>query len=270
MIVFAAIMPHPPESIPGIGRTGDFKALQKTLHAFEELRTGLEQADPETIVIISPHAHLEQFSFAINSASELVGNFSQFGLDQAYKFTNDIEIADKLGYMSNMNEIPANLHPDFLDYGALIPLYHLTKNIKPKIVHLSFSMMSYDFHYRYGETLQDIVTDNIVRDNVKKDRTNKRVAIIASADLSHRLTKNAPAGFSPKAQDFDRTVLHYLGSDNLPGIMNLDEKDVAEAGECGLRSIIILLGALHGKPYEFKLLSYESPIGVGYLTARLV
>ncbi len=253
-------MPHPPESIPGIGRMEDFKAIRKTLGAFDRMMLELEQTDPETIVIISPHAYLEQYSFAINSAEQLVGNFVDFGPDLAYAYENDIEIADRLAFACSMNDLPAHLHQGFLDHGALIPLYHLTKNIKPKIVHLSFSLMNYDFHYRYGEILRSVIGDN----------SGKRVAIIASGDLSHRLIPNASAGFSPKAKEFDSMILHYLGANDVASIMNMDEQITAEAAECGMRSIMILLGALSGKPYEFKLLSYEGPSGVGYLTARLV
>lgn len=261
MIVFAAIMPHPPESIPGIGKKENFKAIKKTLAAFEELRIGIEQADPETIVIISPHAHMEKYFFTINSANELLGNFMKFGLDEVRSYDNDFVIVDKVAFACSMsvNDMPTYLHPDFLDYGALIPLYHLTKNIKPKVVHLSFSLMDYKLHYRYGEIIRKIIDEN-----------GKRVAVIASADLSHRLREHAPAGFSPKAQKFDRDVMHFLGADDIASLMNMDQKDIAEVAECGMRSIIILLGILHGTPYKFKLLSYESPLGIGYLTARLL
>ena len=263
MIVFAAIMPHPPESIPGIGKEKDFEAIKKTLDSFEQLRLGLEQVDPETIVIISPHAYMEQYSFVINTANKLTGSLMKFGLDEIRSFTNDTEIVDKLAFAcsvsTSVDDMPTSLSSEFLDYGALIPLYHLTKNIKPKIVHLSFSLMDYKFHYRYGEIISKVVNEN-----------GGRIAIVASADLSHRLTMNAPAGFSPKAKKFDRDVIHFLGSDDITSIINFDQEVIAEVAECGMRSIIILLGILHGTPYKFELLNYESPLGIGYLTARLV
>jgi len=258
MIVFAAIMPHPPESIPGLGKPGSFDLIKKTLNAFEKLRMDLEKADPETIVIISPHAYSEEYTFVINSDSELKGNFSEFGSDKEYKYANDAKIADELNFSCLQNDLMAKLHPSLLDYGALIPLYHLTKNIKPKVVHLAFSMMNYDFHYRYGEILQKII-----------ENSDKRVAIIASGNLSHKLTPGAPAGFYPKAVKFDAKVLRYLSENNLAGIMSFD-KHSTKSAECGMRSIIILLGALHGKDYKFQLLSYEYPSGIGYMTARLL
>ncbi|HBI34066.1 MAG TPA: AmmeMemoRadiSam system protein B [Candidatus Moranbacteria bacterium] len=261
MIVFSAIVPHPPTSIPSIGNADDLKLLEKTLNALESLRLGLEAADPDTIIIISPHAHLEPYAFVINSESELRGSLAQFGDDKVYNYKNNIEIADKIAYNCLMNEgFPTKLRSGFLDHGALIPLYHLTKNIKPKIVHLSFSLMNYERHYRYGEIIQKVL------DNPK----SPRVAVIASADLSHKLTPSSPAGFSPSAEAFDHSVIRFLGSGDLVSLMNMEEQTIQEAAECGLRSIVILLGILHEKKYNFELLSYEAPSGVGHLTARLL
>jgi aromatic ring-opening dioxygenase LigB subunit len=259
MIVFAAIVPHPPESIPGIGNQESREAISKTLDSFEKLRIELEQVDPEIIVVISPHAHLEKYSFVINSSTELKGSFARFGLDEAFKYKNNIQLAEKLGYSCSLNELPTRLREDFLDYGALIPLYHLAKNISPQIIHLSFSLMDYSRHYKYGGIIQKIMDGEI----------NSRVAIIASADLSHRLNEDSPAGFSPTAQEFDHKVIRYLGANDETSLMGMEMSEIEEAAECGLRSIIILLGILHGKKHEFKLLSYEGPFGVGYLTARL-
>lgn len=260
MIVFSAIVPHPPMSVPSIGNADALSRLSKTLASFDTLRIGLEKSDPDTIVIISPHGQLEPYAFVINSESELRGNLSQFGDDKLYDYKNNIEIADKIEYACEMNEMPAHLHGQFLDHGALIPLIHLVKNIRPKIVHLSFSLMSYERHYRYGEIIQKVIDS----------AGNGRVAVIASGDLSHRLTPSSPAGFSPSANEFDHSVIRFLGGKDLVSLMGMEQQTIDEAAECGLRSIIILLGILHDKEYDFELLSYEAPFGVGHLTARLV
>ena len=261
MIVFAAIVPHPLPSIPGIGKVGDFEKLEKTLNAFESLRIGLEQANPDAIIIISPHARLEPYAFVINSAPELVGSFASHGLDLEMTFKNELELATQIDYDCLMiDEFPVDLHTSFLDHGTLVPLYHLTKNIKPKIVQLSFSLMNYERHYRYGQIIENIIGKH----------SNKRIAVIASGDLSHKLSINSPAGFSPTAEVFDRSLLHFLGKNDLTSILGIRQETVQEAAECGVRSIIVLLGMLHDEKYKFELLSYESPFGIGHLTARLI
>ena len=46
--------------------------------------------------------------------------------------------------------------------------------------------------------------------------------------------------------------------------MNMDPKLIKAAGECGLRSIIIMLGIIDSLNTETEVLSYEGPFGVGY------
>ncbi|EKD58464.1 MAG: hypothetical protein ACD_56C00119G0011 [uncultured bacterium] len=260
MLVFTAIMPHPPVSISGIGNPRELEALEKTLHSFGVLRQELEKSDPDTLIVISPHGNLKPYAFVVNSSDPLVGSFANFGLDQTYEFANNFSFANKLAYAGNMNEIPVEMQDGFLDHGSLIPLCHLLENINPKVVHLSFSLLGYQQQYAYGQVIRNLIDKG----------EGGRVAVVASADLSHKLTPSSPAGYSPGAQKFDQDIIHFLGSNDEANMLGLQPEATAEAAECGVRSILILLGILHGKKYEFDLLSYEFPFGIGYLTAKLV
>lgn len=259
MIVFTAIVPHPPMSIPGIGSREDLLALQKTLLAFDTLRQDLESARPDVVIIISPHAPLEPYHFVINSASVLAGDLSQFGVDIAAHFRNDSEIAELIEYACEQDEIPVHMHEHALDHGAMVPFYHLLKNINPHVVHLSFSFLDLKTHYIYGELIKTVC-----------EASHKRIAIIASGDLSHRLTPDAPAGYSPQAKFFDRRIIESLGELDHGRIFDIHRESSEEAAECGLRSFVILLGTIHGSDCQFDLLSYEHPFGIGYLVARYV
>ena len=44
---------------------------------------------------------------------------------------------------------------------------------------------------------------------------------------------------------------------------------IEEAGQCGLNSVYILLGAMEGKEIKGELLSYEGTFGVGYGVMKL-
>ncbi len=257
MLNFACIAPHPPIIIPGIGRPEDLKLVSKTIAAMEKLRGDLEKANPDTILIISPHAPTDPNGFLINSEAELKGNFSDFGLNNLMDFQNDYELMEKIGYVSDAAGIIVHFHESFLDHGALVPLYYLTKNIKPKLVHCSFSFLDFRTHYRYGEIIRKVI-----------DESDKKIAVVASGDMSHRLSQGAPAGYSPRGREFDEKLIELLSKNDVNGVINMNENLIEEAGECGLRSIIILLGILGGK-YEFNLINYEGPFGVGYLTASL-
>lgn len=253
MIIFSAITPHPPIIIPGIGRKEDLKLTEKTISAMEALRQELEKARPDTILVISPHAPIKYRSFGINSAEPLQGDLLSFGLNKSFIFSNDREIAEEI----HRSCAVSHFYQNSLDHGALVPLYYLTKNIKPQLVHLSFSLLDFSSHYGYGEAIGEICLNS-----------PKRIAVIASGDLSHRLIPDAPAGYSPQGKKFDEKIKELLAEKRIKEILDLDHEFVEKAGECGLRSFIILLGILKGE-YRFDLLSYQGPFGVGYLTARL-
>jgi AmmeMemoRadiSam system protein A len=93
---------------------------------------------------------------------------------------------------------------------------------------------------------------------------DRSAILIASGDLSHRLTPDAPYGFRPEGPTFDRLVIDALRARTWEQIEALDPDLVEEAGECGLRPLAILLGAGRAAHLNSQVLSYEGPFGVGY------
>ena len=261
MISFAAITPHPPIIIPGIGQEDDLRLVADTIASMQKLGGELEAVNPDLLVIISPHAPLEPYSFGINRQRHLEGSFSDFGLDRSFRLDNDLQVVDRIMFAGKNNDedVPVHTFESHLDHGALVPLFYLARNIQPAVVHLSFSFMSLERHFNYGEIIGRIL-----------EQDPRKVAIIASGDLSHRLTKNAPAGYSPRGAEFDHELISMLSNNFIGNILGLKPAFTDEVGECGLRSIVMSLGMLKHKKYSFSLLSYESPFGVGYLTARLL
>ena len=143
-----------------------------------------------------------------------------------------------------------------LDYGFSVPLHLLTKHLKQiPIIPITYSGLSYEEHFKFGQFLYREFA-----------RSNKRFAVIASADLSHKLTKDAPAGYSPAAKEFDKTFVGHLRKKDVAAIMKTSPKTVKEVAVCGVRSILILLGVIESLNVAPEVLSYEGPFGVGYAT----
>jgi AmmeMemoRadiSam system protein A len=97
----------------------------------------------------------------------------------------------------------------------------------------------------------------------------RRVAFIASGDLSHRLKPQAPAGYNPNAHVFDEQVVDALRSNDPQKIIDIDFNLRRLAGECGYRSLLVAIGASAELPLSCEVLSYEAPFGVGYLVAQI-
>jgi AmmeMemoRadiSam system protein B len=230
--------------------------LAGTIAAYAKVAEGINESGADTILIISPHGEIRPEAMGVNQRPEYSGNLEEFG-DFGTKKTwaGNICLAQIIKSRLNDEGRLAMYSREKLDHGAAIPLFVLTEKLPGiKVIPMNYSALGNEEHYVFGKDISKTLT-------VMPDR----VAVIASGDLSHRLSKDAPGGFSPKAAKFDHRLMEYLSHKKNREIVSLNPELIAEASECGLKSIIILLGILRGRKYEPKVLSYEAPFGVGYL-----
>jgi AmmeMemoRadiSam system protein B len=261
-LVFAAITPHPPLLIPAIGKDS-IKKIQRTKLAIEKLEEDLYLSRPEIIIIISPHGHQFNDAFSLNLSQKFESDLRQFG-----------DLATKLVFYGE-TQLPYNIRSDaykhgqhkivivndpLLDHGTVVPLYYLTKHLPDiKILPISLSGLDNKNHLEFGYLIKDQIM-----------KSNKRVAVIASGDLSHCLSSEAPAGFHKNGAIFDSKIQEFFISHNTSGLLTLESEIINEAAECGYRSFLILMGILRDVNYRYESYSYEGPFGVGYLTANFI
>lgn len=254
-IVFSAIAPHSPLLIPAIGKDNLIR-LKKTNEAFRKLEEELYASKAETIIIISPHGVIQSNSFTMNLSPKFSASFEEFGdfsvkvsfggdIGLGYKIRERMETRAPLQLISMVN----------LDYGSSVPIILLTQHLPNiKIIPFYYSSLDFEAHFRFGQLLKRELLVN-----------KNRVALIASAELSHKVTKIAPAGYSPKGKKFDSKLIELLRKNKVEDIKNINRELVTEVCECGFKSILILLGIMDGFKYEPQELSYEAPFGIGYL-----
>jgi len=265
-IVAGCIVPHPPLLVPAIGGR-DRETVRSTYQAMDNLGGDLAQAQLDSLVMISPHTPLMRDAFTIKISPELGGSFASFGQPQVrISKKNDLELATAIVEAASSEGIPLiSLEAastrwsdpgEELDHGLLVPLYYLDQHFETPIVSLSISALSYREHFRLGRVVRQTCSD-----------LGRRVAFVASGDLSHRLIKGAPAGYSPQGKDFDRRIVEIAREGDFDALYDIDDGLVDAAGECGFRSIHTMWGALKDGPYENSVLSYEGPFGVGYLVS---
>jgi len=260
-LVFAAISPHPPLLIPAIGKE-EIKKIDKTKEALERLEEDLYLAKPDVILVISPHGSFFKDAFTIDFCPEYETDLREFGdISTKLNFKADTAFSSGLYEASKKNKIPLTaICERILDHGAVVPLFYLTKHLpKVNIVPIGFCNLDWKTHTDFGYMIKEEIMNS-----------NRRIAVIASGDLSHALTTDAPAGFNPAGAEFDQKIQELLSTHNTVGMLQMDEKFLDNAAECGFRSFLILMGILRNVKYDFKLYSYESPFGVGYLTANFV
>jgi len=256
MINFACFVPHSPILIPEVGKE-NLEKLKSTVDAYKHLEHDLYSSKPDIIIIISPHSNiLGGSSFTINQHPKLDVNFKEFG-----DLVTKLEFKNEIGFGYKIKESCEDYFPitliakQELDYGSGVPLLYLTEHLPNiRIVSIGYSDLSYQDHIKFGELIRKQI-----------NLSDKRIAVIASGDLSHKLHKDSPAGYSERAQEFDQELIKLVNDRQIEKLINLDPKLIAEAGECGFRSLLILLGIIKEINYQPVKLSYQAPFGIGYL-----
>jgi len=255
MLRWAALFPHPPILVPEVGR-GREREAASTLEGLERILRRLRDRRPEGILLLSPHARQVRGALALFAADRLEGDLSAFGAPQAHvEATGAPQVARRLAERL-APRVPLRLYgvetlP--LDHASLIPLLFLLRTwgeLPPVIVAGPIGLSPEQSH-ELG--LLTASSDPL-----------EGWGLLASGDLSHRLLPGAPAGYSPRARSFDESVTRALAEGDASRLLSLDPAFVEEAGECGLRSVLAMIGAVGG-PSE--VLSYEGPFGVGYALA---
>lgn len=259
-IVFASFVPHPPILIPEIGQE-NLDKIKKTKQAYEKLEQELYASKPESLILISPHGNIIHDSFNINLNSDYLVNFKDFGeYSLELKFKSDFMTIQQIRASDEANKsVPFILSSqEEIDHGFGVPLFYLTPHLKNlPIIPITYSGLDYQSHFVFGQFLHRTLS-----------RINKRFAVVASGDLSHRLIESAPAGYTPEGKKFDKKVQDLIKIKDFNGLSNLDSNLIQKAGECGLRSLMILGGMIESLDFEPEVLSYEGPFGVGYLVCN--
>ena len=262
-LVFAAICPHPPLLIPSIGKE-NIKKIQKSKDALEKLEEDLYLSRPEIIFVISPHSNQHPDVFTLNMSEKFVSDLRNFGdLSTKLEFNGETQIPFDIRNQAYSQDSKLKIvieNEPKLDHGTVIPLYYLTKHLPTiKILPISLSGLDAKSHLDFGSILKEQIF-----------KSNKRIAVIASGDLSHCLTNDAPAGFNKNGAIFDSKVQEFFISHNTAGFLTMEQKIINDAAECGYRSFLILMGILRDVNYRYESYAYESPFGIGYLTANFV
>lgn len=268
-IIGAYLLPHPPIILKEVGK-GEEKKVQKTIEGMKKTSIDIKDKKPGVIILITPHGTIFQDAVAILARENLKGDMSMFRAKEVqFVKKNHLGLIKEIINYSGKQQIYCALINDKLekkynvsgdlDHGAMVPLYFIDKEYTDyKLVHITYGLLPREDLYRFGMVIQKAV-----------EKIEEDAVVIASGDLSHRLTKDAPAGYSPKGKEFDKQLMELLEKGKIEEIFSLPSDLCEEAGECGLRSIDVMLGSCDGYETKPEILSYEGPFGVGYGVVKI-
>jgi AmmeMemoRadiSam system protein A len=261
--VGCALFPHPPIMLPEIGK-GELSKMKSTVEAVQQASELLLAQKPETIVIMTPHNLVFRDGAAIFPEPVLYGNLGDYGFPElTMDISTDMELSEEILRQSKdilpLHRIDRKWADQYgyalhIDQGAFVPLYYLKKaGFHGQVILMSPYFSHYDQMVELGALIDRAAL-----------QLHRRIGIIASGDLSHRLLKESPNGYTPNGAVFDRIVMKSLKLQDMAPLKTMTESFIDEAGMCGLPSVYFLFGFLRHMVPAMPVYSYEGPFGVGY------
>ena len=264
-LVYACIAPHAGDLIPET--VADQNIVQLTRNSMQEMGKHLQALNPEMIVIINPHGFRVQNAINIAVTDRAVAEWSpevklDFEMDPAFANAIADQAAEMnvpvVRYLYGSSSGPECFVP--LDWGAAVPLYFMGHRFepKPKLVHISpMRLLPLTTHYEFGRALGRVIRES-----------DKRIAIIASADQGHTHDANGPYGYDPAAAQYDAWMQEVIRKGHLDALLSVDPALVEHGKPDSLWPTLILAGALKENPLTAKFLSYEVNVYFGILCAE--
>ena len=256
-ILAAYMVPHPPMIVPEVGR-GSEKQVQKTIASYEAVAAEIAEIQPETVIVTSPHAVMYADWFHISPGDHASGDFGNFRAPGVkFRKEYDTELVRRICAIAKEREFPAGTDGErdrHLDHGTMVPLYFIDQKYTDyKLVRIGLSGLPLPDHYALGQMIRQAV-----------EETGRRVVLVASGDLSHKLQEYGPYGFTKEGPEYDARIMDVAGRAAFGEMLEFDEAFCDKAAECGHRSFVIMAGALDGLDVEAKVFSHEDVTGVGY------
>lgn len=258
MLSYAAFLPHPPVLLPEIGKNDEriLKTYTAQVRVAQEIKALEQQTD--VLVIMSPHAPADRKHIPVYVADAYSGDFADFGHPELVEsFPGSPAFAKALSTAVSAIVPVAHYESPILDHGVMVPLYSLYRlSYKKPICVLGVSYEMAD-HYRFGAALAAFARE-----------TKKNIVFVGSGDMSHALKDSGSYVFHASGPKYDNAVVAAIRKGREQNLLDFSDAFLAEAAECGYRSLLTLAGIRAEVPeLQPEVLLYEGPFGVGYMTA---
>ncbi len=277
-LVFAAIAPHGGIAIAEACTPDERDVAIKTRAGMEELGRRFAAARPDVAIVATPHnvhiANALGVVVASRVAGKLNGVMPAIGLDLvsetqlAWRVLEAFATAGlpSAGVSFGSNDPDTAVAP--MDWGVLIPLWFMGGRQQPPVrivVVTPARDLSASDHVSAGAAIAAVA-----------GASDRRIALIASADHGHAHLGSGPYGFHPAAEEYDTLVTELVRSEQLDRLVDIPRAMVEDAKADSWWQLLMLHGATmgagraQGAEWKGTLISYEAPTYFGMLTASYV
>ena len=238
------------------------RQCMETTRAMSDIAARLCAHAPDVLAIVNGLPPSASAPWSICTETPLRGDFDAFGAPQVGITLPGAPAAAQILLDSAREErLPTReIASVGLDHGALVPLYFL-QQVGWQGPTLLISVPSTN-----ADEQAVFMGRAIAR---ASERSDQRWALIASGDMSQRLTPNAIDGYHPRAKDFDRIFRARLEAGDVRGACTINRDLRQLAVEHVSDACKVVAAAVDFRSDGRVTHAYEAPFGVGYLTATL-
>jgi aromatic ring-opening dioxygenase LigB subunit len=266
-LVFAAIAPHGGLAIAEACSPDERMLAAATRAGMEELGRLFSAAQPEAVIVTTPHnVHIAN-ALGVIVAGRVAGRLAGAPPSVAL----DVPSANDLAWMVlealssaevpsaavsfGSNDSETAVAP--MDWGVLIPLWFMGGRHDPPVP-LVIVTPARDLpgsaHVAAGAAIAKAAA-----------HSGRRVAFIASADHGHAHLEGGPYGYHASAEKYDTLICKLVRTGDLERLIEIPIELVEEAKADSWWQMLMLHGATAG--WNGRLISYEAPTYFGMLTA---
>jgi aromatic ring-opening dioxygenase LigB subunit len=267
-LVFAAIAPHGDLAIPEACAPDQRDLAAATQSGMRELERRAKAANPDVVIVLTPHNIHVTGAMAVIISAHIAGSLAEasepVSLDCEVDQSTALAVLDALhgegipavGVSYGGNVAEEAVMP--MDWGTLIPLWYLGGRWEPQIpvvVAAPARDLEPALHVSAGQQIGRFAA-----------RSDRRIALVASADHSHTHNPTGPYGSHPAAKEFDGLVVDAVKANDLDRLLDVPDSLLEDAKPDSWWQLLMLHGAL-GRDWQAELLSYEAPTYYGMLCA---
>lgn len=253
----AIMVPHPPIILPGIGH-GEEKRIAEIAAAYQAAADGLLAQEPETIVIISPHAPAYFDYIQVSDGPGASGDMAAFAdPEDRFEIRYDQELVRRIEKICARQGLPAGTlgqQDGTLDHGTMVPLHFLkAAGSNTRFVRIGIGGPDSLMHYRVGQAVQEAARE-----------LGRKIAVVGSGDLSHCQKEDSSYGFRPEGPAYDAMIMDIMGRGDFGALLQIPEAAADKAMVCGQKPFALMAGILDGLDVKPGQPVHSAEFGVGY------
>lgn len=257
-IVGAAFLPHTPLLLP-MSDPAHAKRVRTLRRAVEDVVAWSHAAQPDVVLCFNPHASSVGNQFTFNLAEQYNATFDEFG-----DLTSKVSVPGTPTFAYSLKEHLESLLPvasviePRVNYGLGVPAIFFQKlQPQPAWVEISSRRTTPADHLAFGARMQELLLNS-----------PKRVLILATGEVTARLSDAAPQGKSHEAVHFRKRWMEALKRNSLQDFLQaIPAAQAEEVSSCGTWSTAQLLGTVVSMRTQVRAFYDEAPYGVGYAVA---